>query len=234
MQVPVHLDALIERARSLTAPGRRSILGIAGPPGSGKSTLAARVATALGPAHAAMVPMDGFHLANEELRRLDRRQRKGAPDTFDARGYVALLRRLRDRTESCVYAPKFHREIEEAIAGAIPVPADVPLIITEGNYLLLDEGPWSEVRGLVDEVWYVAPAEEDRLTWLIERHTAYGKPPDEARTWSLGTDQRNADLVAATRNRADLVFPPPPLDHAPGPAEPSVPPVPLDRRTDPS
>ncbi|MFF2848753.1 nucleoside/nucleotide kinase family protein [Streptomyces sp. NPDC058001] len=216
---------ILERARSLTPPGRRSILGIAGPPGSGKSTLAARVATALGPSLAVMVPMDGFHLANEELRRLDRRHRKGAPDTFDAQGYVALLRRLRDRTESCVYAPKFHREIEEAVAGAIPVPAEVPLVITEGNYLLLDDGPWGEVAPLLDESWYLAPAEEARLTWLIQRHVAYGKPPAEARTWSLGTDQRNADLVAATRNRADLVFPPPPLDHASAPT---------DRRTDPS
>ncbi|TQJ92982.1 nucleoside/nucleotide kinase family protein [Streptomyces sp. SLBN-31] len=200
---------LVERARSLARSGRRVVLGIAGPPGAGKSTLAHRLAAELGADTAVVVPMDGFHLADAELRRLGRRQRKGAPDTFDTTGYLALLRRLRERPGHCVYAPRFCRSIEDPVAGAIPVQPEVPLVITEGNYLLLEEGPWRAVRPLLDEAWYLTPDPETRLGRLIERHIAHGKPPEEARRWSLGSDQRNADRIDATRSRADLVFAPP-------------------------
>jgi pantothenate kinase len=194
---------LIARARELSSSGRR-LLGIVGAPGTGKSTVAAAVVDALAPA-AAMVPMDGFHLANSELRRLGRADRKGAPDTFDAAGYVALLRRLRSADDEVVYAPAFHREIEEAVAGSLPVPKDVPLVVTEGNYLLLDTPPWSAVRELLDEVWFVQQDDDVRIERLIARHITYGKEPDAARAWVLGSDQRNAKLIAATRHRADLV-----------------------------
>lgn len=212
---------LVRRARRLVVPGRRRILGIVGPPGSGKSTLAPRLAAALA-GQAVVVPMDGFHLAGAELDRLGRQSRKGAPDTFDAAGYVALLRRLREAADGCVYAPEFRREIEEPVAGAIPVPAEVPLVITEGNYLLLEDEPWAQVRPLLDEAWYLAPEEATRLDRLVRRHVAHGRSPAAARAWSLGSDQRNAELIAATRSRADLVFAPPPLeppdDAAPDPA----------------
>src|SRR5207249_5203212 len=125
------VDGLIERARSLSVPGERRILGICGPPGAGKSSLGAALVAALAP-WAALVSMDGFHLANSELVRLGRRDRKGAPDTFDAAGYVALLRRLRDPAEDVVYAPAFRREIEEPVAGAIAVGREVQLVVTEG------------------------------------------------------------------------------------------------------
>jgi pantothenate kinase len=197
-------SGLIERARRLAEPGRRRILGLAGAPGSGKSTLAAILTAALAP-DAVLIPMDGFHLANEQLVRLGRRDRKGAADTFDADGYVALLRRLRDPAESLVYAPEFRREIEEPIACAIPAPRDVPLVVTEGNYLLVDEDPWSAVRSLLDEVWFLEPEEDVRIERLVARHVEFGKPPAAARAWSLGTDQRNAELVQKTRDRADLV-----------------------------
>jgi pantothenate kinase len=150
--------------------------------------------------------MDGFHLSNAELVRLGRRDRKGAIDTFDASGYRALLRRLRDQADDVVYAPEFDRTIEEPIAGAIAVRRDVPLVITEGNYLLVDEHPWAELRELIDVVWYLDPEEDVRLERLIARHIAYGKPTELARAWSLGTDQRNAELIAATRSRADRVI----------------------------
>jgi pantothenate kinase len=205
---PPTLDAtlaqLVERARTLAAGGERRILGITGAPGSGKSAIAAALVQALG-SDALLVGMDGFHLANRELERLGRRDRKGAADTFDGDGYVALLRRLRDRGERLVYAPEFRREIEEPIACAVPVPAAVPLVVTEGNYLLVDSGPWSAVAELLDEAWYLEPPEDVRIERLVARHVAFGKPPDAARAWSLGSDQRNAELVAGTRDRADLV-----------------------------
>ncbi|GAA2779625.1 nucleoside/nucleotide kinase family protein [Saccharopolyspora taberi] len=200
----VRFDELVKRARALAEPGQRRILGITGAPGAGKGTVTDALLAELGPA-AVAVPMDGFHLAEAELHRLGRRDRKGAPDTFDAAGYVALLRRLRDPGEDVVYAPRFHREVEESYAGAIPIGREVPLVITEGNYLLLD-GPWAGVRELLDESWFLAPDEDARLERLIARHVRYGKSPDEAREWVLRSDERNAEVVRATRERADLVI----------------------------
>jgi pantothenate kinase len=198
------LDALRTRARALAVPGERRLLGITGAPGAGKSTLALALAAELGPA-AALVGMDAFHLANSQLERLGRRDRKGAIDTFDGAGYVALLARLRAGGDGVIYAPEFRREIEEAIAGAVPVGPEVSLVITEGNYLLVDTPPWSGVRPLLAEAWYCRPPEDLRIERLIARHVAFGKAPDFAREWTLGTDQRNADLIAGTLERADLV-----------------------------
>jgi len=191
---------LIERARGLITAGRRRILGITGAPAAGKSTLAATLAKALAP-DAVLVPMDGFHLAASELHRLGRHERKGAPDTFDAAGYVALLQRLRANAEDVVYAPEFRREIEEPIAGAIAVPRGVPLVITEGNYLLL----WPQARTLLDEVWFVEADEQARLARLIARHMAFGRTRAEAEERAYGSDQRNAELIAASRDGADLL-----------------------------
>jgi pantothenate kinase len=200
----ISTEQALERARRLAAGGRRALLGITGPPGGGKSTLAAAIAVELGD-QAVLVGMDGFHLAQAELERLGRAARKGAPDTFDAAGYVALLRRLRDASEDVVYAPEFRREIEEPINAAVAVPRDVPLVITEGNYLLVDEGPWRHVRDLLDETWYVVQDESTRVELLIARHIAFGKDPDFARDWVLRSDERNAQLVATTRERADAL-----------------------------
>jgi pantothenate kinase len=198
-------EQALERAHRLAAGGRRALLGITGPPGGGKSTLALAIAAALGD-QARLVGMDGFHLAQSELVRLGKADRKGAPDTFDAAGYVALLRRLRDASEDVVYAPEFRREIEEPINAAIAVPRDVPLVITEGNYLLVDEGPWRDVRELLDETWFVVQDESTRVELLIARHIAFGKDPDFARDWVLRSDERNAELVETTRRRADALI----------------------------
>jgi len=194
---------LVERARTLIVPGERRLLGITGAPAAGKSTLAGSLVAALAP-EAVLVPMDGFHLAAAQLRRLGRLDRKGAPDTFDAAGYLALLHRLRDRAEDVVYAPEFRREIEEPIAGAIAVPREVPLAITEGNYLLY----WNDVHELLDEVWFVDLDEPTRLARLIERHMAYGRTRAEAEQRTYGSDQRNAELIMATRMNADLIVGP--------------------------
>ncbi|MFD7133014.1 nucleoside/nucleotide kinase family protein [Streptomyces sp. NPDC059894] len=203
-------DDLLLRARSLVPGGRRALLGIAGGPGAGKTTLAEHLVRELngtGEPWVAHVPMDGFHLADVELDRLGRRGRKGAPDTFDAAGYAALLRRLREEAEGddIVYAPGFERVLEQPLAGAVPVPPTARLVVTEGNYLLLDTGAWARVRSALDEVWFCETDEEERVRRLVARHEEFGKAPEEAVAWVRGTDQRNADLVAATRERADLV-----------------------------
>lgn len=195
---------LEQRARALAGGEARRLLGITGAPGAGKSTLARAIAAAVGD-RARVVPMDGFHLANAQLRRLARDVRKGAIDTFDAAGYVALLRRLRHPHGETVFAPEFQREIEESIAAAIAVEPDVALVITEGNYLLSDSGSWREVRELLDEVWFCEVADGVRVDRLVARRVGQGAAAEEARRWALGSDQRNAEVVAATRSRADLV-----------------------------
>jgi pantothenate kinase len=200
----VSFPQLLERARVLAARPGRTLLGITGPPAAGKSTLAGRLRDELGPA-AACVPLDGFHLAHELLTNVGLVDRKGAPETFDAAGYVALLRRLRDPGEGVVYAPRFDRGIEDSIANAVPVPPDVPLVITEGNYLLLRSGPWEQVAGLLDEAWYIELAEETRLGRLISRHMEFGRDAAEARERAAGSDQRNAVLIEASREHASLV-----------------------------
>ncbi len=151
--------------------------------------------------------MDGYHLANVELQRLGRADRKGAPDTFDSAGYAALLERLREqRGDEIVYAPEFRREIEEPIAGAIAIHAQTRLIIAEGNYLLLDEGPWAGVAGLLDEVWYVEVDDGLRSDRLVKRHQHFGRSQEAALAWVAGTDEPNARLIDATKARADVIF----------------------------
>lgn len=208
--VPHTFDDLVRRARALPQGGRRAVLGIAGSPGAGKSTLAERLVRALnGPGEpwVAHVPMDGFHLADAELERLGLRDRKGAPATFDAAGYAALLARLREEEHAgdVVYAPGFARVLEQPLAGAIPVPPAARLVVTEGNYLLLDTGAWARVRPLLDEVWFCELPEPERVRRLVARHERFGKTPEEARAWVARSDQPNAELVAATRGRADVV-----------------------------
>ena len=200
--MPTVPSDLLTRAAALCAGPDRSVLGIVGAPGAGKSTLAAALVAALGE-RAVCVPMDGFHLADAELRRLGRSDRKGAPDTFDAAGYVHLLRRLVERTEDVVHAPVFRRELELAEAGALPVPSTAALVVTEGNYLLLD-GPFAPVRGLLTECWYVDVDPALRLERLVARHERHGRTRAAAVQWVERTDEPNARLVEATRDRADL------------------------------
>jgi pantothenate kinase len=196
-------DELFHRAHAMAATGR-VVLGICGAPGAGKSTLAEQLVHRYG-AEAVIVPMDGFHLHDDELSRLELSHRKGAPETFDVAGYLALLRRLRTDARQTVYAPAFDRSGEVSIAGAIAVRPEHRLVVTEGNYLLYDAPGWSEVRSLLDEVWFVETDESTRLERLVERHASHGKPRDLAKRWATVSDQANADLVAATRERADVV-----------------------------
>ncbi len=195
------VDALVARAARLPD---RSVLGLAGPPGAGTSTLATALVDALGD-RAVLVPLDGFHLDDAVLEALGRRDRKGAPDTFDAAGFVHLLRRLHAREDDVVYAPAFRRDREQSVAGAVAVPRTVPLVLTEGNYLLAD-GAFAPVRDLLTECWFLDVDPVVRRRRLVDRHVAHGRTPDEAERWVSRSDEANAAVVDATRWRADLVL----------------------------
>lgn len=199
--------AAVTLATGLAGAGRRALLGVAGPPGSGKSTYAAWLvqqvrARGVG---VALVPMDGFHLAHDVLTASGEVVVKGAPHTFDAAGYAHLLGRLRDGGSDTVWAPRFDRDLEDAIAGSIAVGPDVALVVTEGNYLLLDTGPWSQVRPQLDACWYVETPDEVRRSRLAARHRAHGRSEAEAWERTMGSDEANARLVATTRDRADAL-----------------------------
>jgi pantothenate kinase len=208
--LPVDPTALAARLLGRVAAASRVLIGVCGAPGAGKSTLAGVVAADLNlaaPGSAVVVPMDGFHLAASVIGGDDRASRRGAPDTFDPDGYAALLARLRANVEDVVYAPEYRREIEDPVAGAIAVPRDCPIVITEGNYLLHPDPAWRRVRAHLDEVWFLAaPDESLRIQRLVERHIRFGKEPDRARAHVLGSDERNALLVSSHAQGADLVL----------------------------
>jgi pantothenate kinase len=199
-------DSGDELAALLPPPGEpRRIIGISGAPGAGKSTLATFLLDLLGD-RGAHVPMDGFHLADVELTRQGLLDRKGAPGTFDALGYAAVLRRLRTEAGETVYAPGFDRGLEQPLAGAIAVRPSAQVVVTEGNYLLLDDPSWERVRVCLDEVWHVRCDERARLERLVARHVEFGKTPAEARAWVERVDEPNARRVEASAGRADRVL----------------------------
>jgi len=180
----------------------RRIIGITGPPGVGKSTYAVQLVAELGGVH---LPMDGFHLADVALESMGLRDRKGAPETFDAGGYAALLARLRSRPSEVVWAPSFERDLEQPLAGAIAIDPSVDVVVTEGNYLLLDRPEWRAVRAQLDEVWFLEQDHGLRRQRLVERHVRFGKTPQEAEAWVARVDEVNAALVAQTKAQADRV-----------------------------
>jgi len=196
-------------------PGRRALLGLVGAPAAGKSTLARRLVTGVnervGADTAAYVPMDGFHLSNAQLDRLGRRDRKGAPDTFDVDGYVHLLRRLRAERERPLYAPDFDRRLDEPIAAGTVVPPEARLIVTEGNYLADDSPGWDQVRDLLDELWYVDTPSELRENRLLRRHVRGGRTESEARDFIAASERPNAHRIELSRAHCTrIVVPSPP------------------------
>ncbi|HEY5854956.1 MAG TPA: nucleoside/nucleotide kinase family protein [Aldersonia sp.] len=203
------LKGLADRAAALVPTSGRAILGIAGGPGAGKSTLAEQLLAELRRRHGdewvAHVPMDGYHLADAQLRRLGNLDRKGAPDTFDADGYAHLLARIKSHPREWIYVPGFERELEQPLAAALVVPPAARLVVTEGNYLLLDEPSWRAARARLDEAWFVTTDPAERIARLVARHIEFGKEPDAARDWVLTVDERNATEIERTAGRADLI-----------------------------
>ena len=206
------MSSQLSDALALAERPGRTLLGLAGPPGSGKSTLARALVDGVNrePGTAAYVPMDGFHLAKAQLARLGRADRKGAPDTFDVDGYVALLRRLRAETDRDVYVPDFDRGIEEPVAAGLVVPAGTRLVVTEGNYLASGAPGWRDIRPLLDELWYLEVPDDVRQARLVARRVAVGEDPAAARAWATGSDRANGELVKTTRDRCDRIITPTP------------------------
>lgn len=218
---PVHpaVRPVLEGVDELLRGRDRAIVGLVGPPGTGKSTVAALLVAALQArgTSTALVPMDGFHLDQQELGRLGRADRKGAPDTFDPAGYVSLLRRLHARDEPVTYGPRFDRDLEQSVGSALAVPASTRVVVTEGNYLLLHQDDlagtpaaqdqtsraWGEIRPLLDRCWFVVTDPATTQQRLVARHVAHGRTPEAARAWVERSDEANARLVERTRHRAD-------------------------------
>lgn len=201
------LDQLADRASGLLGDHRRIVLGVAGAPGSGKSSLARRLVRRLDArgVPATGVPMDGFHLADAVLDDRHLLDRKGAPETFDGHGYLALLHRLLAETDHDVFAPGFERTLEQPLAGAVVVPPATRIVVTEGNYLLDATDPWPLARSLMAEVWFVDLDDDRRRARLVDRHVKHGRTREAAQAWVDAVDEPNARRVSERQAEADLV-----------------------------
>lgn len=200
------LGELTARAERLLGGSQRAVLGIAGAPGSGKSTLAELLLAELQAAHpgaVVAVGMDAFHLGHRLLEQRQQVGVKGAPHTFDVHGYVHLLQRIRTGTDT-IYAPEFHREIEDSLAHVVEVGPSVRLVITEGNYLLVPQAPWGLVRPLLDEAWFLHLPDAERQRRMLARHRQFGHSLNDAATRTYGSDEANAQLVNSRQNSPDL------------------------------
>lgn len=197
-------DHALARLRNLEIKDRFTI-GIVGKPGAGKSTLTSYLMEMLPKDYASLVPMDGYHLSNQQLKNLGLLDRKGAINTFDTNGYVNLLKRINSEIDKDIYFPIFHRNIEESYAADGVVYAKTKLVITEGNYLLASEGGWEQVAPELDEIWYLKINDELRLERLIKRHQDFGKDLKAAEAWARGTDEVNARFIELTARKADVI-----------------------------
>jgi pantothenate kinase len=203
------VDFLVDRVSNLPVD-ERYLLGIAGYPGAGKSTdsewLVSGVNKKIPQKPAMVVPMDGYHHSNERLQEMGLLELKGIPDTFDAEGFVELLKKLRTVTTSNVYCPLFDRSIEASIPDAIVIEPNHKLCVVEGNYLLLEKNAWKDCLQYFDEVWFLDVSFDTILPRLQQRHIDGGKTPEGAMAKVESTDLPNARLVEQTKNRAHRIL----------------------------
>lgn len=202
------IEQIVARLAAHTVADKRVMIAIAGPPAAGKSTLAELLVERLNaeqPGSAALVPMDGFHLDNDTLDARELRARKGAPNTFDADGFVALVETLAKATEAVTY-PTFDRSLDASIADSGTVKADTRIIVLEGNYLLLNETPWSALHPLFDLTIFVRPNVTVLEQRLLARWKHYGLDEAQAQAKASGNDIPNAHTVLENSVAADMVF----------------------------
>ena len=190
------------RRKAEQAEGR-FIVALVGPPGAGKSTLAEAVVQELGQG-ARAVPMDGFHFDDAILVARGQRSRKGAPETFDVAGYRHLLYRLRDEDEVAI--PVFDRSLELSRGSADLVTKDHRILVTEGNYLLLNEAPWTDLATFFDLTVMIDVPEEELNRRLLDRWAFYGKTPEAARAWIDGNDMPNIRRVTRGSRKPDITI----------------------------
>jgi len=204
MQTDALAAAILHRAAGV----RRLMVAVAGPPGGGKSTLAEALETDLNQRHpgtAAVMPMDGFHLDNAVIGPRGLMPRKGSPETFDVGGFAHTLARIR-AADQPVAVPVFDRALDLARAGARIVGPDVPVILVEGNYLLLDRDPWRELAALFDLTVFLAVSEAVLEQRLTDRWLQFGHSAEAARDRALSNDIPNARLVLQASRAADIVL----------------------------
>ncbi|CAB4753243.1 unannotated protein [freshwater metagenome] len=201
------INLLFEQIQSLLqSASPRSIIGIVGKPGAGKSTVVSEIEKRFDPSEVCVIPMDGYHLSNEILIELGRRDRKGAPDTFATEAFISLISKVKNDHKSEHRFPIFHREIEASKEDEGIVSSGVKVIVIEGNYLFSEEHNWNGVFPLLDHTWFIEIDNEVRMQRLIARHIKYGKTPGEAEDWSRGSDEANARFIELTAHRAASII----------------------------
>jgi pantothenate kinase len=201
------IELLFEQIQTLLGiQSTRSLIGIVGKPGAGKSTVVEQIENRFRSNEVSIIPMDGFHLSNEELIALGRRERKGAPDTFDVNGFTSLLKEVKLNQQGDHKFPIFHREIEASIEDEGLIPKESKVIVVEGNYLFSTEHNWDGIFPLLDHTWFIEIDDEVRIERLIARHIRYGKTPAEAENWSRGSDETNARFIELTAHRASDII----------------------------
>ena len=201
------INLLFDQIQSLLqSASPRTIIGIVGKPGAGKSTVVSEIEKRFDSSEVCVIPMDGYHLSNETLIEIGRRDRKGAPDTFATQEFISLIRKVKNDHTSEHRFPIFHREIEASKEDEGIVPIGAKVIVIEGNYLFSEEHNWNGVFPLLDHTWFIEISDEVRIERLIARHIRYGKTPEDAEKWSRGSDEANARFIELTAHRASNII----------------------------